>query len=164
MFGKSISALTRVQILSVVVFALTNQPILSAPVEQFRQTNKCTKPVQKPVDLMTAYQKIQAPQSFADLPVFAGSTTFLGGHYMPEQNGITMCQMKYFAKEQPKDVLEFYNNALSSNGWKVLNSSGNHIAARHSSGHMCSVNVSESKLPKIKSQFVVVFRQVNKQR
>jgi hypothetical protein len=162
MYIRLISTLTRVQILSVLLLALANQPVLSASADQIRQNTKGNKPAQKPVDLMTAYQKIQAPQGFPDLPVFPG-TTFLGGHYMPEQNGIAMCQMRYFAKEAPKSVIEFYNGALSSNGWRILNSSNSHIVARHTSGHMCSVSVSESKLPKTKSQFVVVFRQVNRQ-
>ncbi len=159
MLGNWNSILQKAPILSLSLLALTSQAVISASTDQAKQVHKSS---QKPVDLMTAYQKIQSPQGFSDLPVFPGETTFIGGYYMPEQNGVAMCQMRYLAKEKPKEIIEFYQDALSNNGWKILQCISNHMTARHNDGHMCSVNVSDSKLPKVKSLFVICYRQVNK--
>jgi hypothetical protein len=163
MLGNWNSILHKAQILSLLLLALTSQAAISASAADQAKQVRVNKPAQKPVDLMTAYQKIQSPQGFPDLPVFPGKITFIGGYYMPEQNGISMCQMRYLAKEEPKDVIDFYKDAIEGNGWKVLQCISNHLTARHSNGHMCSVNVTASKLPKVKSLFIVAYRQVNRQ-
>jgi len=156
------SKIRTAQLLSLSLSVLISQAAISASTDQSKR-GSLNKPPAKPIDLMTAYQKIQSPPEFADLPVFSGQSTFVGGYYMPEQNGISMCQMKFFAKEEPKEVISFYTDALSNNGWKILNASSNHLTARHTSSHMCSVNVSEARLPKTKSQYTIVYRQVNRQ-
>ena len=114
---------------------------------------------------MDGYKKItKAPPDFPDLPVFNGKCTFTGGYFLPDRNGTSVCQMSYVAEEKPQEVLDFYKNAFSGNGWKILFAGGPTISARHSDGHICSVNVSESNLPKIKSQFTIAYRQLSKQR
>ncbi len=120
------------------------------------RTTKQTRPLE-------VYQKIKtAPTDFPDLPIFPGKTQFLDGYYLPNKNGASICQMSYMAREDSAQVLDFYKDAFSGNGWKIQFAAGPTITARHNNGHVCSVNVMKSKLPKMKSQFTIAYRQLTK--
>jgi hypothetical protein len=114
-------------------------------------------------DPIKNYKKLEtAPIDFPDLPVFPGKTKFVGGSYLPNTNGVSVCQMNYTCEDNSKAVMDFYKETFSGNGWKILFAGGPSITARHKNGHMCTVSVTESKLPKIKSQFMIAYRQIVK--
>lgn len=120
-------------------------------------------PKNKPkVDRMKDFQKITSAPSFPDLPTYTIKTKFLDGFYLPTKNGSSVCQMRYSSEEEPKNILEFYKQALPSNGWKIEFAAGPSISARHNDGHLVTINVTESKLGRIKSNFVIAYRQLTK--
>ncbi len=114
--------------------------------------------------MLDSFQRLkEAPKGdFPDLPVYSVRTKFTGGFYSPSKNGVSVCQMNYVSQEDPKNVIDFYKDALSNNGWKLQFAAGPAISARHKDGHLCTVNVMDSKLPSIKSQFTVAYRQLVK--
>jgi len=156
-------SILRIQIIFCLLFFSINCPVLSIPADKKAQQDNKTKSAKKPLDPMASFKAIQTPEGFPDLPVFNGHTKFVGGFYSPIQNGISVCQMRYFAQEDPQTVIDFYKDAFNGNGWKILQTAGTHLTARHRDGHMCSVNVNDCKLPKTKSQFTIAYREIVKQ-
>ena len=125
--------------------------------------NNCPSKSDKAKNSLQDYQRIkQAPVDFPNLPIFQGKTKFLNGHYLPNKNGVSVCQMQYLAQEKKDLVLNFYKDAFSGNGWKIQFAGGPAISALHNDGHLCSVNVIDSKLPNWKSQITIAYRQLTK--
>jgi len=147
-----------------VVIAFASASISYVFADQNRSPVSGAKRDKKP-NRMDGFQKLtDPPADFPDLPLFHGKTTFVGGYYQPETNGNSICQMTFLAQEEPHTIIDFYKDAFTVNGWKVIYSGSVHISARHVDGHMCSVNVSESKLPKTKSQYTIAYRRLVKPR
>ncbi len=138
----------RITILFLLLSMLTcpDQSVLAAPAQNQLPAGK----TEKKLPSMDSFHKIQKPENFPDLPIFDGHTTFAGGFYQPAINGISICQMRYYAQEDAQAVIDFYKNAFSGNGWKILNAAGTHLTARHQDGHMCAVTATGSRLPKKK--------------
>jgi hypothetical protein len=107
-------------------------------------------------------RKLKEPVEFADLPMFNGHTKFVTG-FLNSNNGVSSCSMSFLAQEDPQTVVGFYRDALVSSQWKILYTSSHTICAQHKKGHMCNINVNPSKFPKQKSQFIVNYRQIEKQ-
>ncbi len=109
-------------------------------------------------------QRLKEPVDLPDLPMFNGETKFIGGYQTPMHNGISTCQMNFSAKAEPQAVKDFYKSALESKPWKLLYAGGSSITARHTDGHMCTINVNQAKLPNIRSRYYIAYRQIEKQR
>lgn len=112
---------------------------------------------------MKDYRTLKEPVAFPDLPVFSGRSKFVNGYLEPNQNGISTCEMEFLAQEDPQTVLSFYKDALAANKWKIWYAGSHSISARHGQGHMCNINVNESRMPKTKSRFTVDYRQIEQQ-
>jgi len=147
----------KIQICFILFLVISQSSLLAAP-EKYKKVKTERRP-----DLMQSYKKMENPVSFADLPVFNGRTKFVCGYFQPEQNGVSACQMIFYAEEEPQIVLDFYKDTLTSNHWQIIHAAGMHIIASHPDGHMCTINVNESKLRKIKSKYTIAYRQLAKQ-
>lgn len=108
-------------------------------------------------------QTLKEPVELPILPVFNGHTKFIGGYQTPMHNGISTCQLNYYAQEEPQTVSDFYKSALAGNRWKILYAGGSSITARHADGHMCTININQSKLPNTRSRYYIAYRQIEKQ-
>jgi len=109
------------------------------------------------------YRAMKDPVEFPDLPTFNGHTKFISGSMDSNNNGVTTCQMQFSAQEEPQSVIAFYKSALATNQWKLLFANSHTISAQHGKGHICNINVNECSIPKIKCQYTVNYRQIEKQ-
>lgn len=113
---------------------------------------------------MKDFHDLKEPMQFSDLPAYSGEAKFINGTCRPSQNGSAIiCDMHFYAKEDKENVLNFYKDALSNNGWKLLYSDTHTIAARNKNRDMCNINVNESRVSKTKSEFEIDFRQIDQQ-
>jgi hypothetical protein len=109
-------------------------PVFAVPSQPWNP-QKVQEQQKKHLQSLKDYNTMKEPISFADLPVFT-------------------------AEEDPQTVLNFYKDALGTNSWKICYSNSHTISARHGKGHMCNINVNQSRLPKTKSSFVIDYRQI----
>jgi hypothetical protein len=143
---------------------LFSQPLILAAPTQVYDPKKVKEQQKKHLQLLKDYRTLKEPVEFADLPAFSGHTKFVIGYLEPNNNGVSTCEMQFLAQEDPQTVLSFYKDALSGNNWKILYAGTQSISARHGKGHMCNINVNESRVPKTKSRFVIDYRQIEPQR
>lgn len=71
----------------------------------------------------------------------------------------------YNAKENPSDVLHWYQSALPSYNWKVEQSENNNLHARHRDGHTLTIMVGSPESigkERFHSSFTIVYQVVGK--
>lgn len=146
----------KIQICALLFLVVTTQSMAEPSKYKKRQ------PVKR-FDLMQNYIQLQNPVNFVDLPIYSGQKKFVNGYFLPEQNGVSACQMTFYAAEEPQTILNFYKDALACNRWQITHVAGTHICASHTDGRMCTINVTQSKLCNIKSKYTIAYRQLTRQ-
>jgi len=162
--AKKMNNLLKKQIfLTLFLFSSTQQILGSVAFGAQYDFQKVKEQQKKHIELMKDYQAMKEPMQFPDLPNFSGPSKFISGNCSPNQNGVTSCHMLFVTEEAPQAVLDFYKQALAANDWKIQYASIHGISARHKLGHLCNINVNESKTLKTKCRFVIDYRQIEQQ-
>jgi len=136
-------------------------PLYAAPAPSDYQ-QKLKEGMKRRQEILKDFRSLKEPVTFDDLPTFNGHTQFVHGFLEPNKNGVSTCEMQFLAQEDPQTVVSFYKDALSSNNWKISYANQHTISARHGKGHMCNINVNESRMPKTKSRFTIDYRQIER--
>jgi hypothetical protein len=86
--------------------------------------------------------QLKEPVSLDNLPDFTGHKKFVQGTVRDWELGQAWSEC-FMCKETPKDVLDWYNQVLVMQQWKIQATNSGQIMAKHKDGNTCQISAQE---------------------
>lgn len=121
------------------------------------------KSKQRPVcsDKVLACAATAAALAVPGLPNYPGQVKFLMGTRSPNTNGGAYIALHYSAKEEQKDIIDWYLQAARNYKWNIDRRDGtvSSIMLNNSAGAICTIGVTNPTTTGYRSDIFLMFRQ-----
>lgn len=158
--------ITTARIFCIAAFVCTASAFASAAIADTNSTQKAAQPrVFRPVsaDREYACETLTQPVDIPSVPTFTGKTKFITGLRYPNDRSGYRIGLTFAAVEEETQVMEWYRNALTSYGWKLLDITpdGKSLTAVKD-GSTFTLRISPNKQPGYRTVVVLSFKAVGR--
>lgn len=81
------------------------------------------------------------------LPAYSGKTKFLRGRVYTNDRGWVVYNINSLSKEEPSEIIQWYQSAFNMYQWKTLHVSRQNIGADQKDGTFCNVTLNSTNEP-----------------
>jgi hypothetical protein len=118
----------------------TNEPAATPSKAMIQQSMNRRVQVTVPRNADTrADKKLTRLEELPDVPPYSGKTEIVEGHEL-SGDGHVAYRFKFYVKEKPDEVIQWYSKALGMYNWKVVDQTETDMTVRNKQGALVTVN------------------------
>jgi len=86
-----------------------------------------------------ADKKVSRLEELPEVPAYTGKVEIADGHEL-SADGRVAFRFRFYAKEKPEEIAEWYEKALTGYNWKLVDKTETDLTARNKQGSLVTVN------------------------